>query len=307
MKNKLPHIAIIFTFNDIQHSPGSTKTGMKSYIDFFSQFMIAYESIRENWNQKYFTYEFFIIHTDDFNEDRKKILNSIDVTLIRTKCIFGYGAMRHLSFLEKIDCDFKLVLDNDVVGLSTPNFNFDKDALITYESSKYNYQQWISICEDLNLKVPIQKPIAIENGYYHSWNDNEYLYYYKNRPLYNLFPSLNAGAFLIKNDLSYLFGCLLGMCSAKYNNLVLSRDNVNIEYVSQDIYGVCLDNITKNWEPFEFGFNFIFSNLPNLKNYSLNEYDGNITLFHYISLNDDNKFSEIVKSYHNRIKEKYNV
>ena len=43
-----PLIAIIYTFNDIAVFPGGQRAGIKSIIDYFQQFLISYESIKDN-------------------------------------------------------------------------------------------------------------------------------------------------------------------------------------------------------------------------------------------------------------------
>ena len=72
--DKLPHIAIIYTFNDIKGFPGGQRGGIKSFIDYFEQFLISYESINDNWKGETFTYEFHIIHSIKFSSEKYKIL-----------------------------------------------------------------------------------------------------------------------------------------------------------------------------------------------------------------------------------------
>mgnify|MGYP001052881683 FL=1 len=70
-----PHIAIIYTFNDIPEFPGGQRGGVKSFIDYFEQFLISYESINDNWKGDTFTYEFHIIHTKPFSQKKYKLLD----------------------------------------------------------------------------------------------------------------------------------------------------------------------------------------------------------------------------------------
>jgi hypothetical protein len=195
-----------------------------------------------------------------------------------------------------------------VVGLKSPNFDFSKDALVTYEASKFNRVQWEVICENLNLDCPSQDPLKQDIGYFGSWSVNEYMFYYKEKTEYNLFPSLNAGALMLNNSLSNIFGHVLGSASAKYNKYILETEGVNVDYVSQDIYGICLDNITKNWSPFEHGFNFFLSDhFPEITDYYSSVYDGEISMVHYIFLNDGNRYSDVIKEYYTKVIEKYKI
>lgn len=301
-------VSIIYNFNNTPPIKGTTKGGIKSEIDFFDQFLISYYSITENWVNDKFTFDFYIVHSIPFSKDKLKILNELNINLRQVETPLGPSSLRYHSLLEDIECDYKLLLDNDTVGLEVPNFDFTKDALIGYGGSKYNYQEWEKICKYIGLELPIQHPIKTNEGaHYHGWGIAEYVNYYNNYPDYNLFPYMNAGALLIKNSLSKPLGELLKESSIKYHNYILERDKMNIGYVSQDVYGLCVNQITKNWAPFEQGFNFLISALPDVKslinNYPLNK----ISLFHYINTSPDTnlRFIPIIQKYNQKIIDKY--
>ena len=292
-----PHISIFYNFDNIPHIKGTTKKGIKSEINFFDQFLISYYSINENWINNKFTFDFYITHSLPFHPDKLNVnLRQVDTHLNHVK--------RYHSLLEGVECDYKLLLDNDTVGLKVPNFDFTKDALIGYSGSKYNYQEWEKICRCVCLELPPQHPIKTnEEARYYKFEADEYLFYYNNFPNYNLFPSVNAGALLIKNSLSKSLGELLKESSIKYHNYILERDKVNIGYVSQDIYGLCVNHITKNWSHLEHGFNFLLSGLPSFQslvtNYPLNK----ISLFHYINtkFDEDYRFISIIQKYKQKV------
>ena len=43
------------------------------------------------------------------------------------KNAFGNTMMRSNAFLIDLDCDFRLAMDNDLVGISEPDFDFNID------------------------------------------------------------------------------------------------------------------------------------------------------------------------------------
>lgn len=301
-------ISIIYNFNDTPQVKGTTKGGIKFTIDFFDQFLISYYSIIENWITDKFKFDFYIIYSIPFSPDKLKILNELNINLRQVETPLGSRVRRYHSLLEDIECDYKLLLDNDTIGLEVPNFDFTKDALIGYGGSKYNYQEWEKICKYIGLEIPSQHPLKTSGGaFYEGWGILEYLTYYTSSPNYNLFPSMNAGALLIKNSLSKSLGELLKDSSVKYHNYILERDKYDIGYVSQDVYGLCINQITKNWAPFEQGFNFLISVLPQVK-HIINTYPlDKISLFHYINTDADHdfRFIPIIQRYNQKIIEKH--
>jgi len=301
-------ISIIYNFNDTPPIKGTTTGGIKSEISFFDQFLISYYSITENWINDKFTFDFYVIHSIPFSQDKLKILNELGISLRQVETPLGPSSLRYHSLLEDIECDYKLLLDNDTVGLEVPNFDFTKDALIGYGGSKYNQQEWEKICKYVGLELPPQPPLKTEEGaHYEGWRIDEYVNYYNSYPDYNLFPYMNAGALLIKNSLSKPLGKLLKESSIKYHDYILKRDKYNIGYVSQDVYGLCINQLTKNWAPFEPGFNFLLSALPVVKSlvntYPLNK----ISLFHYIHTSSDInlRFVPIIQKYNQKIIDKH--
>jgi hypothetical protein len=297
-------VSIIYNFNDTPPVKGTTTGGIKSEISFFDQFLISYYSITENWINDKFTFDFYIVHSIPFSQDKLKILNELGISLRQVETPLGPSSLRYHSLLEDIECDYKLLLDNDTIGLKIPNFDFSKDALIGYSGSKYTYQEWEKICKYINLELPLQLPLKTSGSInYNSWEVLEYLAYYNTPSNYNLFPSMNAGALLIKNSLSKSLGNLLKENSIKYHNYILERDKIDIGYVSQDIYGLCINQITKNWASFEPGFNFLVSILPSVRslvnNYPLDQ----ISLFHYINTQSDEnyRFIPIIQKYNQKI------
>lgn len=296
-------IAIIYTFDDnIVNYAGGSKTGIKSKLSYFDQFLISYESIKENWSSKEFTYEFYIVHTKDFLSSNKNILDNLDVTLIKTKSPFGGTGKRTTAFTVDIDCDFRLILDNDTIGLKTPTFDFTKDILVSYGGSTYSKNIYEKICKEiLNITPPNEHPIH-SNSKPVSFSDYEYVKYYESKGNKRLFPALNAGAIMIKNELSQIFGKKL-IESVKKLPEISKKFGGRSLLVVQPIYGIVVNDITNNWYHFDKGFNFLltsFGRIPIVNS----KYKGNVYLAHYINHDKKDFFTEKIEYYMNKI-EKY--
>jgi hypothetical protein len=280
-----PHIAIIYNFNDIEGSfLGGSNNGIKKEISYFQQFLLSYDTIKENWSTEKFTYEFFVIHTQPFEPKNKKVLDSLtDVKIIEVEEPFDGTGLRCLAFDIDIDCDYRLVLDNDTLALKTPNFDFTKDALVSYGGSVYNENRYKLFCEYLGIKVPKEIPFC--NVGYLEFNTAEYEVYYKKNPKNRLFPALNAGALLLKNDLSKEFSQKLLDGVSKIPGFAKKYGGGRVKVI-QPIYGLILNDVTDNWDSFERGFNFILSPKMGITDV-IKKYKGNIYLLHYINYSKD--------------------
>lgn len=299
-----PHIAIIYNFNDITDTfGGGSKMGVKQDITYFEQFLLSYDSIKENWSTEKFTYDFHVIHTQPFESKNKKVLDSLtDVSVVKVEEPFDGTGLRCLAFDIDIDCDYRLVLDNDTIALKTPNFDFTKDALVSYGGSVYNENRYKLFCEHLGIKVPKEKPFC-DVGYL-EWNTAEYEVYYKKNPKSRLFPALNAGALLLKNELCNEFAQKLLDGVPKIPGFAKKYGGRSVK-VLQPIYGLILNDVTDNWKPFEKGFNYIVTHKKGIQDV-IKEYKGNIYLLHYINYSSDGdilnlNFSEKL----NNVKSKY--
>lgn len=291
-------IAIIYTFDDkIVNYSGGSKSGIKKELSYFEQFLISYQSINENWNMDTFNYDFYIVHTDDFSEHNMNILNKLDVTLIKTNSLFGNVGKRIGAFSVDIECDFRLVLDNDTIALQTPDFDFSKDILVSYGGAIYPNNIYKSICEDiLHIKTPSEStPQTSVVGF----SDLEYANYYQSDTNKRLFPALNAGAIMINNSISYEFGNRL----AKAVNMIptfAKRFGGSSKKVIQPVYGLVVNDVTDNWHHFDKGFNILLSTFGRVKNV-YQKYGGPIYLAHYIDHTNDDLIYKKIKYYKNKI------
>jgi len=300
--DKLPHIAIIYTFNDIEGFPGGQRGGVKSFIDYFEQFLISYESISENWKGETFTYEFHIVHSKPFSDKKAKLLKDIGVTSHFVKNIFEPTLLRSNAFLLELECDFRLVLDNDTIGISEPDFDFSMDIQGGFGGCKWTRKQWEGICDWLNIPCPNGEPIIKENGGFDKWNSNEYLHYIKTGDSSNLFPYWNAGVIFVRNTISNQYGTALVASSVKY----FRNPEYKVNFLTiQDVLGVTANYVTKKWSTLPIGTNMLcLYNQPKVVEFNQN-YKGKVSLVHYIMLYKHQKFGPMVVNYHNQIKEKY--
>lgn len=299
-----PHIAIIYNFNDIDGKfSGGSNSGIKKNISYFEQFLLSYDSIKENWNTQKFTYDFHVVHTKNFKNKNQKVLDNLkDVKLYLVDEPFQGTGLRCLAFDIDIDCDYRLVLDNDTLAIETPNFDFTKDALVSYGGSVYNENRYRLFCEELGIKVPKETPLC-DVGYL-EWNTSEYEVYYKQNPGHRLFPALNAGALLLKNKLCKEFGQKLLNGIPKIPAFAKKYGGRSVKVV-QPIYGILLNDLTDNWDSFERGFNFIVSHKMGMHNIA-KEYKGSIYLLHYINYSNDTDILKLnILKKLNKIKSKY--
>lgn len=282
-----PHIAIIYNFNDIDGLfEGGSNTGVKKDISYFEQFLLSYDSIKEKWNTEKFTYDFHIVHTKNFKDKSQKVLDNLkDVKLYLVDEPFGGTGLRCLTFDIDIECDYRLVLDNDTLAIQTPNFDFTKDALVSYGGSVYNQVNYNRLCDYIGIKTPKEKPFC-DVGYL-EWNTAEYeVYYTKKRGEERLFPALNAGTLLLKNELCKEFSKKLLIAVGKIPSFAKKYGGRSVKVI-QPIYGLVLNHITDNWNHFERGFNFIVSHMRGIKDI-IKEYKGTIYLVHYIDYPTEN-------------------
>jgi hypothetical protein len=298
---KKPDVAIIYNFNDKLAHLGGSSFGIKGEISYVAQFLISVSSIKENWNSDLFTYKFYVIHSEPFGESVRQKIENTGATLIH----IDYKSptyLRTFCFTERIECDYRLVLDNDTFGLSTPNFDFTKDILAGFGGCRYNKNTSDDLCNVLSLKKPNTAPISKSPTM--NWNGNEYRKYYDGVEYGDIFPYFNCGALLIKNSLSLEFGNLLRQSVNMANNWAIKH---NHKIWLQDFYGLCINHITNNWGVFETGFNFIINpNIPDIR-YVMNNYKGKTSLIHYINCMSETPYGKLIKQQRNKLNDTINT
>jgi len=132
INNKYPKIAIIIAINDLLSVNGTTQNGIKGELGYVEQFLMLYYSINDNW---FFNYKIYIAHSRDFSGRTLTRLSALNVSFIKIDT--PNLLVRPESYLVNIDCDYRLVLDADMIALSNPSFNFNYDAQGMYGDFDY--------------------------------------------------------------------------------------------------------------------------------------------------------------------------
>ena len=295
---KYPRIAIVITINEVGKFVGTTSGGIKGSLSYVNQFLMLYYSIKENW---FFNFKIYLIHSRDFSEKTYKILNNLDVVLkkINTKNLL----IRPESYLLDINCDYRLVLDADMIALKNPTFNFNYDAQAQYGYFNYDFLPK-KVFNILKIKKPIEsnfiqhkKIKCNDNRLFSKTNYNLPEIYYENELNYEkkYYPIFNHGAILIKNKYSKILG----------EKLILYKTYFNTNS-GQDVVGFIINDITNgNWTHFNKGFNFTFNishinEIKSKKKYIDN--DNKIELLHYIYLEKNSiYFKKYIEQYYNKL------
>jgi hypothetical protein len=206
-----------------------------------------------------------------------------------------------MTFKVDIDCDYRLVLDNDTIGLETPNFDFTKDILVSYGGAVYTKELYKRFCDYAGIKLPKEEPFENKTQQFGS---AEYEWFYKSGTNNRLFPALNAGALLIKNDISNKFGDKLIDLVGRIPKFA-RKFGGKLTMVVQPVYGLAVNHITDNWYHFDKGFNLLLSKFRGIKE-TYEKYKGTVYLGHYINYPDDSDPLFLnIKYYHEKVKEKY--
>ena len=296
INNKYPRIAIIICINEINKFRGTTSNRIKGSLSYVNQFLMLYYSIKENW---FFNYKIYLIHSRDFSKKTYEILNNLDIVLkkINTDNLL----IRPESYLLDIECDYRLVLDADMIALKNPTFNFDYEAQaqygdFNYESLPNNIFDVLKINKPNESNFKIYEKINIPNHKRKLWsktNFNLIEEYYKNELNYEkkYYPIFNHGAILIKNKYSKILG----------EKLILYKTYFNTTS-GQDVVGFIINDITKGrWTHFNKGFNFTLNQRRisyNKKKYI--DTNNKIELLHYIFVNKESiYFKKYIEKYYN--------
>lgn len=318
--NKI-RVAICVSINDIKIAKGTNLSGIKKKLSYTEQFLMLYYSIKENW---YFNYKIYLFHSRPFENYNLKKLEKLDITLkyINVKNLL----IRPESYLVNLNCDYRLVLDCDMIALKNPNFNFNYDAQAMYGNFNYkalpekifknlglekpNENKYMNyeIIKSINyLKLPKNSNLVKNfnnNDLWSPLNSNLINNFYKEKIDYNkkYYPIFNHGAILINNKYSRFIG----------NKLLLYKKNFKTNN-GQNVIGYIINHITKNnWTHFNKGFNFTYNIdrlqllTPNKKKYIDNE--ENLELFHYININKESiYYKKYIKKYYDFVKKITNI
>lgn len=303
--NKKPLISIIIAFNDLKSFHGGSKNGIKEKIDYFNQFLMLYESVNENWGRNNFNYNFYVVHSIPFSDDRLKILESLNLNIVLVNYDKHKTKIRPMCYKIPIECDYRLVLDTDMIALKEPNFNFKYDALALYGGNKYNKSQWKKICQILGCQMPKKKVRIFRKGKYNEWSIKEHYLYHMGKIKDEKFPHFNNGAILIKNDLTPKFVNYWENYRRLYTEYVKKEFNMDIDLEGQDVVGLAINQSTNNWSLFEKGFNFAIQEKLIEGKKLINEYSNIPSLLHYINVTSENKYYDQINFFYEKILKKY--
>lgn len=305
VKRQKPLLAIVIALNDLEQFHGGSRNGLKSEIGYFDQFLMLYQSIISNWQRKYFDYNIYLLHSIPFSDQKTKILNTINVKVEQVVYPHHTTKIRPMCYSHPIDCDFRLVLDVDMLALNEPKFNFKLDAQAMYGGNKYNTFQWSQICNFLDCQIPKQKCLKVQPGSYTSWSFKEHYLFQTGAIKRRKFPYFNNGAILIRNSKSNEFVQVWERYRSLYTKYVLEKFNLDIDLEGQDVVGLAIANITKKWSHFPKGFNLIIQEKFNDGKKLIHVFRGKISLLHYIHITKRHKYYNLVRASYNEVLEKY--
>lgn len=301
-----PLVSIVLPVNDIKVFHGGSRSGLKKKISYFDQFLILYESIKKNWVETSFEYNIYLLHSIEFTAAKKKILKKLDVTVLMVDYPKHQTKIRPMAYQIDIFCDYRLVLDVDMIALSKPNFDFECDFQAMYGGNKFNKRQWQEICAFLNCSFPSFPILKLEEGTYTSWGINEMYLYQTGQINQKLFPYFNNGAILIKNSLSHKFVDKWEASRELYTKYVKLNFNQDIDLEGQDVIGVVLNNLSLNWKPFDIGINFpLQEHFSSSKKMMKIKNTKNISLVHYINLDKNFRWSNMIFWKYLKVKSKF--
>jgi hypothetical protein len=304
MKNR-PLISIVIALNEIKDFHGGSLNGIKSEIDYFTQFLMLYESINENWCEADFDFNFYLVHSIPFSDKSQKILDKIDVAQVLTDYSLHKTKIRPVCYSLQIECDFRLVLDVDMLALGVPKFDLTKDFLAMYGGNKYNWFQWKRICSFLDCKMPVQRVRFFGKGKYNYWSFKEHHCYQLGLSTVKKFPYFNNGAVLISNKISHDFSIRWDDFRISYTTYVKREFNIDCDMEGQDVVGLAINDITENWGIFNTGINFILQDKFVEGKVMVNQYEQQPSLIHYINASIDNPYFQLIKDYQTKVILKY--
>lgn len=300
-------VAVILCFNDIEIFHGGSRSSLKGRISYFEQFLILYESLKEHWVDINFEYEVYVLHSISFSEEKSRLLDDLDVKVLKVNYEKHLTKFRPIAYQIDIECDFRLVLDVDMMAVKKPNFKFDKSAQAMYGGNKFSKKQWKEICKFIDCELPKKKNLRLWSGKYNEWSFKEHYLYQSGKVKKRLFPYFNNGAIMIKNSISPEFGKTWDGYRELYTQFILQKYGINIELEGQDVVGLAIDSITEDWGPFERGFNFILQDRFEQGKKLMDKYSSTATFIHYINIPAESVFYREIENAHNKVREKYSI
>ena len=243
------HIDIICCINDIPKTTnwdgqGKTKLFGDQHLDFVTQFIVLYNSIKQNWR---FPYTIYLCHSLPLSNNTRFRLENLDIVIRKISSPdpvkFPY-LIRTSSWAMKTYGTHKLYLDTDMIALKNPKFDLEKDFLVMPCNSNLMVDtkgQLISKFSKL-IRHPIKKWSFGTNILSRMWEGTLKSEDYKTK---RFMPHINGGSILMKNKLSKLF-------SQTWWNIFSAlewrvRDHRPLLYAD----GLAITMLTDNWGVFD--------------------------------------------------------
>ena len=292
------HVALMFALNDIDYFHGGSRSGIKAEISYLTQFLMLRESIRRSWLGAGFSFDFHILHSIDFDTQKTAMLTQMeDVTLTRAKYRGHPLKVRPACYTTPVDCDYKLILDVDMLAIGIPDFDFKKDVQAAYGGNKYNEKQWQEICKHLDCPMPQHAILQTDDGHYHNWNFQEPRLMHEGKLAQRLFPYFNNGAVLIKNEIAPTVGELWDQYRIAYSDFIQERQGINIDLEGQDVIGLAVNALSENWSCFAPGINLCINDNFEESRRLCPDAAETASLIHYINCTEGSEFYDVIWEY----------
>jgi hypothetical protein len=261
---------------------GKTKFYKGNPLDFVTQFLILYDSIKRNWD---FNYEIHLCHSLPFSRETLEKLAGLDIEIVQLKPTseeYPY-LIRQEAFKVPTSGTHKLYLDVDMIALRNPHFDFDKDFLVMPCNHTLTRDG-----EGSDIASLVDHPIK-------DWRDGGGIL----QLLWNgevtrdelvelrYFPHFNGGAILMKNEISAQFGDLF------FRNFTSLKEEIG--YLKALVFsdGLSMTELSENWGVFEPGFNYFEGHTQyDVPNEYFRDNSHRISLYHYVWDHRLNHFSE---------------
>jgi hypothetical protein len=303
--NPLKKVAVILPFNDVETMSGGSRNGIKSKISYFNQFLMLYESIQENWHNEHFEHQLIVLHSMPFNKKKKAILDRLNVEIVTSEYQEHPLKIRPGAYIMDFDCDFRLILDVDMIALKEPVFDFKVSAQAVYGGNKYNKNQWQNICRYLGCKVPSFLSMKLKKGRYQRWGILEHYLYHAGWLRWKIFPFFNNGAVLIKNELAPKLGDVWLEFRRSYTKYVQATQGIDIDQEGQDVIGLAINDSLYSWSTLPRGFNYaVNDSFPLGRLMNKNTRNG-VSMLHYINVGKGTYCYDLVERYYKKVINKY--
>lgn len=256
-------------------------------IDILSQFVILYNSIKENWHFDY-RINLFFNNKMPFNDYDLNKLSKLDIDVFainpdhqRNPYMLRCNALTHKI---KKTGTHRLLLDCDTIALKEPIFDLtcDWQAMFANSVIEKKFYNYINTKFKYNLDLENKTKGPLFKKYIDSMDHTTF------------FPHFNGGAFLIKEDYCQEFKFYT---SPSYEISYDSKVPHSIRHIGVQ-YGAsfALAKMSNNWKPFPAGFNYL------AKEYNIDKFGKDrISLLHYCGTGGysvaDRYFKDFINKY----------